>query len=131
MPNSSTHKISFSVNNKVLVVTVQEELFDETMEYMQEQILNTIYNKQLKGILIDVSGVQIIDSYISRMLVDIAKMAKLLGAKTLFTGLKLEIVASLVDLGGNVPNEISIVLNVDEGLLALNRSLAIPAGDEN
>lgn len=126
MSNSTTHKISFNITNRILVVSAHEELFDDTIAFLQQQVLARVYDKQLKGVLIDVSGVEIIDSFISRMLVDTAKMVKLLGARTLFTGLKLEIVASLVDLGGDMPQAIRIVLNIDEGLRILNSDVAAP-----
>lgn len=116
-----SQKIAININEGVLLASVQIELSDDVMLQMQEDILSQVYNKQLKKVLIDVSGVEIIDSFVLTMFADIVKMLKLLGAKTLFTGIKPEVAASLVDFG-NISDEMDIVLNTDIGFKVLNVS---------
>ena len=111
--------ISMNVTANTLVVSIQTELHDDIISELQRQILTLICNKKLRGALIDVSGVKIIDSFILRVLIDIVKMAKLLNAKVLYTGLKPEIIATLVDFG-DISSVIRVVLNIDEGLQILS-----------
>lgn len=109
---------SMNIANGILVVSVQAELYDETVERLQKQVLDLVHDKGLRGVLIDLSGVEIIDSFMLRMLMDTAKMVKLLGSNTLFTGIAPELVASLVDFG-SISDDIRVVLNVEEGLQLL------------
>lgn len=115
MELGSLANTSLNVIDGVLVVSVRVELYHENIKELQSTILNHVYDQQIKHLIIDLSGVEIIDSFISRMLIDIAKMARLLGARSLFTGIRPEIVASLVDLGV-VSDEVRIMLSINDGL---------------
>jgi rsbT antagonist protein RsbS len=108
-------QVSINRVENALIVNIYSELYDEVITKLKAQLLKTVYNEHITGIIIDLSLVEIIDSFVLRVLVDIADMAKLMGAKTYFSGMKPEIVASLVDFGKEVSN-IQVVLNVDEGL---------------
>ncbi|MCG8576762.1 MAG: STAS domain-containing protein [Flavobacteriales bacterium] len=107
-----------NISNNILVVSIQNEMYDEIVIQLQEQILEKVHEKRLKGVLIDVSGMEIIDPYTLKLLENTTKMIRLLGAKTAFTGIKPEIVASLI-VFGNISANIKVVLNVDEGLQIL------------
>ncbi len=101
-----------------LLVTVQTELHDAVADAFQEDLLVTIERTGASGLLIDVSGLDVVDSYVARVLVDTAKMAKLMGTDTVIVGIRPEVAATLVRMGF-VMTGVRTALNVDEGLLML------------
>lgn len=121
--SSKNTQSSFNVIGNVLLVSIQSELYDDSVADLREEILNQVYKERRTGVLIDVSNVEIIDSFILRMLVDIAKMTKLLGTELLFIGMKPEIVASLVDFG-HISKEFRVAPSIDDGIHSLNSSKA-------
>lgn len=111
-------KVGMYVTRDCLVVPIQVELHDELVTQIQEDILRRVKGEQLKGVVIDLSGVAILDSVLARGVFDTAQMTSLLGVRTVITGLSAGVVASLIDLDfapGNVP----IALTLDEGLQTL------------
>ncbi len=101
------------------MASVQSELGDSAVDCLRRRVLDQVYENSLCGVLIDLSGVEIIDSFGLRKLVDIAKMTRLLGAETRFTGIRPEVVASLVDLG-TVSSDFVVVADLDAGLAAFS-----------
>ena len=81
-----------------LVVPIQVELYDRVMLRVQEDILKRIRDTGVKGVVLDLAGVDIIDSFLARAISDTAKMVSLMGARAVITGLKAEVAASLTDL---------------------------------
>jgi rsbT antagonist protein RsbS len=81
-----------------LVVPIHVELYDDTMLTLQEDILEEVKEKSIKGVIIDFSAVDIIDQFLAQKIKDTANMVALMGAETILTGFKPEVVASLVDL---------------------------------
>jgi len=81
-----------------LVVPVQVELYDDVVLQIQRDILEKVQETHTKGVIIDVSAVEVMDSFIAQTLSDTARMASLLGAKTVLCGLQAGVVAALVDL---------------------------------
>ena len=111
-------RVSMYVTRDCLVVPIQEELHSETVLRIQEGILKRVYEARIKGVIIDVSGVAIIDRFIAQKLFDSAKMASLLGAETVITGLGPGVVASLIDLDFDQGNVVTAV-NLEEGFRLL------------
>lgn len=107
--------MAMHVTRGCLVVPVQVELSDDLMLRIQEDILERVSRTGVKGVVIDVSGAGIIDSFLGRMLCDTGRMASLLGAATVVTGLRPEIVASLVDLDFELKG-IQTALPLEDGL---------------
>jgi len=104
-------KVSMYINQGCLVVPIQADLYTESVLQIQKDILKAVDDKRIKGVIIDVSAVAIIDSIIAQKIFDSAKMTSLLGAKTIITGLQPGVVASLIDLDfepGDVPTAISL-----------------------
>jgi rsbT antagonist protein RsbS len=104
-----------------LLVTVQTDLHDAVADAFQEDLLTTIERTGAAGLLIDVSGLDLVDSYVARVLVDTAKMAKLMGTHTVIVGIRPEVAATLVRMGFTMAG-VRTALNVDEGLALLPRS---------
>jgi len=101
-----------------LLVTVQTELHDAVADTFQNDLLSTIEKTGAAGLLIDVSALDIVDSYVARVLVDTAKMAKLMGTQTVIVGIRPEVAATLVRMGFAMTG-VRTALNVDEGLALL------------
>jgi len=104
-----------------LLVTVQTDLHDAVADAFQEDLLTTIERTGAAGLLIEVSGLDLVDSYVARVLVDTAKMAKLMGTDTVIVGIRPEVAATLVRMGF-VMTGVRTALNVDEGLVLLSRA---------
>ena len=101
-----------------LLVTVQTELHDAVADAFQEDLLLAIEKSGAAGLLIDITGLDMVDSYVARVLADTGKMASLMGAETVLVGMRPEVAATLVRMG-YLMTGIRTALNVDEGLALL------------
>jgi rsbT antagonist protein RsbS len=101
-----------------LIVPIQVELNDELMLQIQEDILERVNKTGIKGVIIDVSGVAVIDSSLGRAIRDTVRMASLLGAKTIVSGLRPGVVSSLIDLDFKI-EDVLTAINLEEGLRLL------------
>jgi rsbT antagonist protein RsbS len=87
----------------VLLVTLQGELHDGMAEQLQQDITARISDSRVSGVVIDISGVEIIDSFLGRVLAEIAAGAKLLAARTVLAGMRPAVAITLVELGLTLP----------------------------
>lgn len=103
-----------------IIVPIQLELHDQSAQKLQVDILKKIEATGAKGLLIDISGISIVDSFMGRLLGETAKMAALLGAETVLVGMKKEIVITLIQLGMPLKN-LHTALNIEDGLERLEQ----------
>lgn len=103
-----------------IIVPIQVELHDRSAQKLQMDILEKIEATGAKGLLIDISGVTIVDSFMGRLLGETAKMAGLLGAETVLVGMKKEVVITLIQLGMPLKN-LHTALNIEDGLERLDK----------
>ena len=115
---ASQSKVAMYVTQGSLVVPLQVELDDELVLQVQEDILERVNRTGVRGIIIDVSGVAIIDSSLGRTISDTARMASLLGARTVVTSLRPGVAASLVDLDFEMKDVLTAV-STEEGFRIL------------
>lgn len=101
-----------------IIVPIQVELHDRAAIKLQEDILEKIEETEASGLVIDVSAVAVVDSFLGRLLGDTAKMARLMGVETVLVGMKKEVVITLIQLGVMIKN-LHTALNMEEGLLLL------------
>jgi rsbT antagonist protein RsbS len=101
-----------------LLVTVQAELDDALAESFQRDLLAAIERHGAAGVIIDISGLDIVDSYAARVLVDIGAMARLMGTDTILVGMRPEVAATLVRMGYPMSG-VQTALDVDQGLARL------------
>jgi rsbT antagonist protein RsbS len=101
-----------------IIVPIQVELHDHNARKLQTEILDKIEKAGAKGLIIDVSAVSIIDSFMGRLLVETAKMAKLMGAETVLAGMKKEVVLTLISLGLTMKT-LHTALNIEDALAIL------------
>jgi rsbT antagonist protein RsbS len=87
----------------ILLVTLQGELHDATAEQLQRDIARRIAHSTATGVVIDISGVNIVDSFLGRILAEIASGAHLLAARTVLAGMRPAVAITLVELGLTLP----------------------------
>ncbi|HEY0682546.1 MAG TPA: STAS domain-containing protein [Steroidobacter sp.] len=105
-----------------LLVTVQVDMHDELAMSLQDDLTNKIVATKARGVLIDISALEMVDSFIGRMLGNIAAMSRILDAQTVVVGMQPAVAITLVELGLSLPG-IRTALNVDAGLALLRRAL--------
>ncbi|UPZ15129.1 STAS domain-containing protein [Flavobacterium humidisoli] len=98
-----------------LLVTIQVDLYDQLAENLESDLINTINKHNSKGVLIDISAVSIIDSFMGRILGNIAVMSKIMDAQTVVVGMQPAVAITLVELGLSLNGVIS-ALNVEKGM---------------
>jgi rsbT antagonist protein RsbS len=105
-----------------LLVTVQVDMHDELAMALQDDLTNKIVDCKARGVLIDISALAMVDSFIGRMLGNIASMSRILDAQTVVVGMQPAVAITLVELGLSLPG-IRTALNVDAGLALLRNVL--------
>ncbi|MFJ7073724.1 STAS domain-containing protein [Streptomyces sp. NPDC098781] len=109
----------------VLLVTLQGDLYDSTAERLRQDIGETAADSAVSGVVIDVSGVEIVDSFMGRVLSDIAAMTRLLAAQTVVAGMRPAVAITLVELGLNLPG-LRTALNTEEAMRLLGTEVSLP-----
>jgi rsbT antagonist protein RsbS len=105
-----------------LLVTIQVDMHDRLAMALQEDLTNRISETGARGVLIDISSLEIVDSFIGRMLGNIAAMSRVLDAQTVVVGMQPAVAITLVELGMSLPG-VRTALNVDAGMQSLRQSL--------
>jgi rsbT antagonist protein RsbS len=105
-----------------LLVTIQVDMHDRLAMALQEDLTERIVTARGRGVLIDISALEIVDSFIGRMLGNIAAMARMLDAETVLVGMRPAVAITLVELGLALPG-VRTALNVERGMDLLRRAL--------
>ncbi len=108
-----------------LLVTIQVELHDELAMTLQDDLTNKLAKTGARGVLIDISALEIVDSFIGRALAQIAGISRVMDATTVLTGMRPAVAITLVELGVTLAG-IQTALNVDKGMRLLRESLDEP-----
>ena len=106
-----------------LLVTNQGDIHDQLAITLQQDLTDRISTVGAKGVLIDISSLEIVDSFIGRTLANIAAMARILDAATVVVGMQPAVAITLVELGMSLPG-IRTALNVESGMQYLRETLA-------
>ncbi|MDZ4080241.1 MAG: STAS domain-containing protein [Hydrocarboniphaga sp.] len=101
-----------------LLVTIQVDMHDQLALTLQEDLTTMIQKKNAKGVLIDISALEIVDSFIGRMIADISAMSRLLDARTVLVGMQPAVAITLVELGLSLSG-VRTALNVERGMRLL------------
>ena len=99
----------------LLLVTIQVDMHDRMAVTLQEDLTQRIVDTGARGVLIDISGLELVDSFIGRMLADIAAMARVLDATTVVVGMRPAVAITLVELGLELPG-VRTALTVERGM---------------
>jgi rsbT antagonist protein RsbS len=105
-----------------LLVTIQVDMHDRLAMTLQDDLTNRITQTRARGVLIDISALEIVDSFIGRILGNIAKMSRVLDAETVVVGMQPAVAITLVELGLSLTG-IRTALNVEKGMALLRSSL--------
>lgn len=106
-----------------LLVTVHIELRDAVADAFQADVLTAIERTGATGLVIDISGLDMVDTYVARILAETGRMAKLMGTSTVLVGMRPEVAATLVRMGYAMEG-VRTALNVDDGLTLLGHVVA-------
>jgi rsbT antagonist protein RsbS len=101
-----------------LLVTIQVDMHDRLALTLQDDLTEKIAKTRARGVLIDISSLEIVDSFIGRMLGNIAAMARVLDAETVVVGMRPAVAITLVELGLSLPG-VRTALNVEKGMSLL------------
>ncbi len=107
---------------RFLLVTIQVDMHDRLAMTLQDDLTAAIARTNARGVLIDISSLSMVDSFIGRMLANISSMSKVMDAETVVVGMQPAVAITLVELGLELKG-VRTALNVDKGV-ALLRSLA-------
>src|SRR6202167_4292635 len=113
-----------------LLVTIQVDMHDQLALHLQDDLTQAIERSSAKGVLIDISALGMVDSFIGRMIADISGMARILDAKTVLVGMQPAVAITLVELGLSLPG-VATALNVERGMQLLRRKLYGSDRDDN
>ena len=105
-----------------LLVTIQVDMHDRLAMTLQDDLTSAIVKNLSRGVLIDISSVEIVDSFIGRMLSNIAAMSHILDAETVVVGMQPSVAITLVDLGLSLPG-VRTALNVERGMSLLRNAI--------
>src|ERR687893_2959797 len=113
-----------------LLVTIQVDMHDRLALTLQDDLTAMISQTAARGVLIDISSLDVVDSFIGRMLANIAQMSRVLAAQTVVTGMRPAVAITLVELGMSLTG-VRTALNVERGMDLLKASLAEDAWERD
>jgi rsbT antagonist protein RsbS len=105
-----------------LLVSIQVDMHDRLAMTLQDDLTASVVRHRARGVLIDISSLEIVDSFIGRMLGNIAAMSRVLDAETVVVGMRPAVAITLVELGLSLPG-VRTALNVEKGMALLEASV--------
>ncbi|MCM3588732.1 STAS domain-containing protein [Mesobacillus maritimus] len=105
-----------------LLVSIQWELDDQTALQFQEDLLQKIHETNASGVVIDLTSIDFIDSFIAKVLGDVIDMSNLMGAKVVITGIQPAVAITLIELGIGL-NNVLTAIDLEKGLEKLQQEL--------
>lgn len=111
----------------ILIATVQAALTDSDTERLREDLMERVSRFRAQGIVVDVTAIDVMDSFAARSLRTIAHMTRLRGATTVIVGLQPEVAFAMVQLGLAF-DDMSTALDLEEGIALLNKQLGLGLG---
>lgn len=112
-----------------LLVTIQVDMHDRLAETLQHDLSHRVVKDGSRGVLIDISSLEVVDSFIGRMLARIASISRILDAETVVVGMQPAVAITLVELGVSLEG-VKTALNVEKGMRILQGSLDIETGGD-
>ncbi|HEY6123008.1 MAG TPA: STAS domain-containing protein [Steroidobacteraceae bacterium] len=123
-------KIPILRMGEFLLVTIQIDMHDQLALKLQDDLSNAINKYASRGVLIDISSLEMVDSFIGRMVADISGIGRILGAETILVGMQPAVAITLVELGLSLPG-VATALNVERGMALLRRKIDADGADDS
>lgn len=114
---------------RALLVSIQADVHDRLAKALEEDLSERIVQTAARGVMIDISGLEIVDSFMGRMLDNIAGVARLLGAATVVVGMRPAVAITLVELGLSLTG-VQTALNVERGMRLIGTVVTDLGDDE-
>src|SRR3569832_1691736 len=114
---------------KALLITIQVDMHDQMAIALEEDLTSKISQTGAKGVLIDISSLEIVDSFIGRMLDNIASVSRILDAETVVVGMRPAVAITLVELGLSLTG-VRTALNVERGMEIIQKARLEPEADD-
>ena len=115
-------KIPILRMGKFLLVTIQVDLYDRLAINLETDLVQMVSKTSAKGVLIDISALSIVDSFMGRIIGNIGSMSKVLGAETVVVGMQPAVAITLIELGLELKG-VNTALNVEKGMELLTRKI--------
>ncbi|WP_322488299.1 STAS domain-containing protein [Chloroflexus sp.] len=112
----------------ILIASIQVALHDASAVQFKDDLLQKIHDTRARGVIIDLTALDVVDSFIGRLIADIAAMAGLMGARVVLTGLQPAVAITLVELGLELPRVLT-ALNLEKGLTMMQRMTSEESDD--
>jgi rsbT antagonist protein RsbS len=113
-----------------LLVTIQVDMHDRLAMMLQDDLTTRISQTGAYGVLIDISALEIVDSFIGRMISNISSMSRVLDAQTVVVGMQPAVAITLVELGLTLPG-VKTALDVEKGMALLRETMGVPESDDD
>ena len=123
-------KIPILRMGEFLLVTIQVDMHDQLALRLQDDLANAIQKNASRGVLLDISSLEMVDSFIGRMVADISGIGRILGAETTLVGMQPAVAITLVELGLSLPG-VATALNVERGMALLRRKIDADGDDDD
>lgn len=120
MANSERQYIPLQLSQNCLVASIQAELTPSILEQLRQDILEKLHNSSANGVIIDLSGIEILDLTDFNELRQMIDMIGIMGAKTVMSGFQPELISALVDLDANIDG-INAAFNLDDAFMQLKK----------
>lgn len=128
---SGAPRVSIMSEGPYLIASVHTALEDAHLDTLQHDLIDRLRKERARGVVIDVAAMDVVDSFSSRTLRNLAAMAQLRGAATVIVGIRPELALTMVQLG-MLLEPVPTALDLDEGLTLLDRlTAALPADKSN
>ena len=114
----------------VLLVSIQEDLSDDEIVELQDQIISRVSETRAAGLEIEISAIDMVDSYMARVLNDISSMVGILGSQTVITGMQPAVAITLVEMGSELIG-VKTALNLEQGLEDIQAMIGEKASETN
>lgn len=114
---------------RALLVTIQVDMHDQLATALEEDLTNMIVSTGARGVLIDISALDIVDSFIGRMLDNIAAVSRILDADTVVVGMRPAVAITLVELGLSLGG-VKTALDVDRGMALISQRTSFGHADD-